>query len=69
MPLVQANLCKIRDKSALIFPKNIVTSKSEAESVLSNVLKISKNFVLKFIFVNSVYSHTTQSLQNKNKRK
>ena len=42
MTLVQTNICKIRDKSALcakkILPKNCVTSKSEAESVLNNVL-------------------------------
>ena len=43
MTLVQTNICKIRDKSDLcakkIFPENCVPSKSEAESVLSNVLK------------------------------
>ena len=46
MTLVQTNIWKISDKSALcakkIFPENCVTNKSEAESVLSNVLKIWK---------------------------
>ena len=46
MTLVQANLRKVRNKSALCanknFPENIVTSKSEAGSVLSNVLNIWK---------------------------
>ena len=46
MTLLQANLHKIRDKSALCanksFPENIVKRKSEAESVLNNVRKIWK---------------------------
>ena len=46
MTLLQANLYKIRDKSVLCakktLPEIIVKSKSEAESVLSNVLKIWK---------------------------